>query len=212
MATTDRKRVETPVVALCSVVVVNLVGFVFEFSLGTSIGAVSLVSDSIDFLEDASLNLLVLFAIGWGALWRRRVGIFLAGLMLVPALAALWLISVRIDQMLGTGVLAPPGSVDVPDASMIIVGGLVAALFNIIAVMILLRVRQSGSSLLKAAYLSARNDVLSNGAIVLAGLATFLTLSVWPDVIAGVLILAINAGAAVEVYQAAQSEHKQDTV
>jgi Co/Zn/Cd efflux system component len=33
----------------------------------------------------------------------------------------------------------------------------------------------------RAAFLSARNDVLANVAIVAAGLATAATLSVWPD-------------------------------
>ena len=64
----------------------------------------------------------------------------------------------------------------------------------------------SGGSLSRAAYLSARNDVLANVAIVLAGFATAATASAVPDLLVGLGIAAINAGAAREVYEAARHE------
>jgi Co/Zn/Cd efflux system component len=57
---------------------------------------------------------------------------------------------------------------------------------------------------MKAAFLSARNDVLANAAIVIAGGLTFVTLSAWPDLIVGMGILVLNAGAAYEVWQEVQ--------
>ena len=50
----------------------------------------SLLADSIDFLEDAAVNLLIVAAIGWSLRRRARVGMLLALLMLVPAAAFLW--------------------------------------------------------------------------------------------------------------------------
>jgi hypothetical protein len=47
-------------------------------------------------------------------------------------------------------------------------------------------------SLTKAAFLSARNDVLANVAIVAAGLVTAYTFSIWPDLIVGLGIAVIN--------------------
>ena len=72
--------------------------------------------------------------------------------------------------------------------------------------LILVRVRHHGGSLGLAAFLSARNDVLANAAIILTGLVTGYTLSVWPDLLVGLGIGVINAGAAGEVYRAAGKE------
>src|SRR3546814_15456467 len=54
------------------------------------IGSVSLFADSVDFLEDASVNLLILVALGWTMRRRARLGMALAGILLVPGLATLW--------------------------------------------------------------------------------------------------------------------------
>jgi Co/Zn/Cd efflux system component len=69
-----------------------------------------------------------------------------------------------------------------------------------------MRYRHHGGSLSLAAFLSARNDVLANVAIILAGLITAYTLSIWPDMVVGLGIAAINADAALKVYKAAQKE------
>src|SRR3546814_13979343 len=54
------------------------------------IGSVSLFADSVDFLEDASVNLLILLALGWTVRSRARLGMALAGILLVTGLATLW--------------------------------------------------------------------------------------------------------------------------
>src|SRR5689334_11878496 len=76
--------------AVCFVAAANLAYFGVEFAVALHIGSVSLFADSIDFLEDASVNLLILLALRWSARSRARVGMVLAGLLLVPALATLW--------------------------------------------------------------------------------------------------------------------------
>ncbi|WP_231873557.1 hypothetical protein [Acetobacter tropicalis] len=64
-------------------------------------------------------------------------------------------------------------------------------------------------SLTRAAFLSARNDVLANIAIIVAGLVTaFLWHAAWPDLLVGLGIAAMNADAAREVWQAARNEHR----
>src|SRR5947208_11910855 len=67
----------------------NLSYFGIEFAVAFAIGSVSLFADSVDFLEDASVNFLILRALGWGAARRARVGMLLAGVLLVPGLATL---------------------------------------------------------------------------------------------------------------------------
>ncbi|MFL5267787.1 MAG: hypothetical protein ACJ8AH_14520 [Stellaceae bacterium] len=49
------------------VALLNLGYFGVEFVVAVTIGSVSLFADSIDFLEDASINLLIAIALGWTA-------------------------------------------------------------------------------------------------------------------------------------------------
>jgi Co/Zn/Cd efflux system component len=73
----------------------------------------------------------------------------------------------------------------------------------------LARYRRQGGSLTRAAFLSARNDVLANIAIIGVGIATaHVWSSAWPDLILGLGIAAMNADAAREVWQAAREEHR----
>lgn len=71
---------------------------------------------------------------------------------------------------------------------------------------LLARHRHAGGSLMKAAFLSARNDVLANVAFILAGIAMLWTASPLPDLLVGLGIAAINADAAREVCGAARRE------
>ena len=57
------------------VALANLAYFGIEFTVGLAIGSVSLFADSIDFLEDASVNLLIAFGLGWSAQRRARQGV-----------------------------------------------------------------------------------------------------------------------------------------
>jgi Co/Zn/Cd efflux system component len=68
----------------------NLSYFGIEFAVGLAIGSVSLFADSVDFLEDASINLMIAIGLGWSQRQRARLGMLLATILLVPALAGLW--------------------------------------------------------------------------------------------------------------------------
>src|SRR4029453_11624808 len=74
----------------------NLGYFFIEFSIALTIASVALFADSIDFLEDASVNFLILVALGWSAIARARVGMVLACLLLIPALATLWMVATKL--------------------------------------------------------------------------------------------------------------------
>jgi Co/Zn/Cd efflux system component len=49
------------------VAILNAAYFGIEFAVALRIGSVSLFADSIDFLEDAAVNFLILFALAWSA-------------------------------------------------------------------------------------------------------------------------------------------------
>lgn len=178
------------------VALLNLAYFGVEFSVALAIGSVSLFADSIDFLEDASVNGLILLALGWSQRARARVGMGLAGILLVPALALLWALWSKLQ--------APVPPAPLPLSAT----GVGALAINLFCAWRLARYRHHGGSITRAAFLSARNDAFANVAIVLAGAVTALTLSVWPDVLVGLGIAAVNADAAREVWQAARREHR----
>jgi len=180
------------------VAALNLAYFGVENIAAAMISSVALFADSIDFLEDASINLLVLMALGWTAARRRAVGILLAVIILVPGIAAVW----TAWQKLGSPV--------VPDPVTLTLVGIGALAVNLTCAMLLARVKGAGGSLSRAAFLSARNDVAANVAIIGAGFATAITVSPWPDLIVGVGIAVLNAGAAWEVYEAAENESDND--
>ena len=75
-----------------TVAALNLVYFGVEFAVALSIASVSLFADSIDFLEDAAVNSLIALALSWTLQARARIGAVLAGLLLVPGLATLWMV------------------------------------------------------------------------------------------------------------------------
>lgn len=178
------------------VALLNLAYFGIEFVVARAIGSVSLFADSVDFLEDASVNFLILVALGWSARRRAKVGMLLAGILLIPGLATLW---TAWDKF-----MAPSP----PEALALSLTGLGALAINLTCAMMLTRFRRHSGSLTKAAFLSARNDALANIAIIAAGLLTAYTLSAWPDLIVGLAIAAMNADAAREVWEAAREEHK----
>src|SRR5947209_2869468 len=62
-----------------------------EFAVALAIGSVSLFADSIDFLEDAAVNGLILLALGWSAQRRALVGMAMAAILLVPGAATAWM-------------------------------------------------------------------------------------------------------------------------
>src|SRR3979411_2468324 len=76
--------------AVFVVALLNLACFGVEVAVALAIGSVSLFADSVDFLEDASINLLIFVALTWSAPRRALLGMALAGILLVPGFATLW--------------------------------------------------------------------------------------------------------------------------
>ncbi len=180
-----------------AVALLNLAYGVVEFAIALRIGSVSLFADSIDFFEDTSVNLLIFFALAWSLKMRARIGMALAGILLVPALATI-LTAIHKLQ-----------SPTPPDPFALGLTGLGALSVNLFCASLLARYRAHGGSLTRAAFLSARNDAIANVAIIAVGLVTaYLWQSAWPDLIVGIGIACMNADAAREVWHAALGEHR----
>ena len=179
---------------LIIVALLNLAYFLIEFSAAVKINSVSLFADSIDFLEDTFVNLLIFFSYLITSTLRPKISKILVIIILLPGLTALWAAWEQIMRP------------SMPEAFELTLVGLGALLINFTCTIILMRFRKNDESLTKAAFLSARNDVLSNLTIITAGLTIMIYPSIWPDLIAGIIVFSINFDAAYKVYKIANTE------
>jgi Co/Zn/Cd efflux system component len=180
--------------AVLIVAVANVSYFFVEFGVAIAIQSVSLFADSIDFLEDTAVNVLIFLGLGWSVAARARLGVILALVLLLPGVATLWSAwnAWRADSL--------------PEPWALSLTGAGALLVNLMCAFILAGVRHHRGSLTRAAFLSARNDAIANVGIIGAGAMTAITLSRWPDLLVGLAIFVINLDAAREILEAARGE------
>jgi Co/Zn/Cd efflux system component len=182
------------------VALANLAYFGVEFTVALRIGSASLLADSADFFEDASVNLLIFVAMAWTAKNRARAGMAMSVILLAPAIAFLWTAWRKFEVPVA------------PEPFALGLTGLGALVVNLLCAFLLAAYRNASGSLSKAAFLSARNDAIANVAIIAASVATFLVWqSPWPDLIVGFGIAWMNLDAAKEVWEAARKEHQAVT-
>lgn len=182
--------------AVAIVAGLNFAYFWVEAAVALAIGSVSLFADSVDFLEDTAINLLILLAFSWSLRARAMVGKLMALVLLVPAGAAAWQAWQKLSG----------DSPEAPAVLPLVLAALGAIVVNGISAWLLARFRAHGGSLSRAAYLSARNDVLVNLAIIAMGLLTLVTRSAWPDIVLGLGIILIAGYSAWEVWEVSEEE------
>lgn len=183
-----------PVVA--RVAALNLGYFGVEIAVALTIGSVALIADSLDFLEDAAINLLIFAGLGWSARNRARLGTAMAGILLLPALAGAYAAYEKLSNFAA------------PAALPLTLAGIGALAVNLTCALMLARHRHGSGSLTQAAYLSARNDAFANLAIIAAGLVTAVYPSPWPDLVVAGGIAILNADSAADILRAAAAERR----
>lgn len=180
--------------AVAIVAILNFSYFFVEFTVALAAGSISLLADSVDFLEDTAINLLIFIALGWPLAKRAATGKAMALVILGPATVAGWQAFQRFSD---------PSA---PDVMPIVLASIGAIAINGTSAWLLARVRHHGGSLSRAAFLSARNDVLVNMAIIVMALITAWTASGWPDLILGSFIILLALHAAYEVWEVSEEE------
>jgi Co/Zn/Cd efflux system component len=183
--------------AIKFVAIANLLYFFIEFYFALKGDSVSLFADSIDFLEDASVNFLIVVALSWSIQKRARLGFVLAMLLLLPGVAALFTAVHKIYAPI------------IPDPEILSFVGGGAFIVNGICALRLMKYKNHQGSLVKAAFWSARNDLYANIAIMVSGVVTAYMGSYWPDILVGIGIGVLNIGAANDVLRAAKKERAQ---
>ena len=172
----------------------NFAYFFVEFAVALAAGSVALLADSVDFLEDTAVNLLIFVALGWPMVHRAVMGKVMSVLILGPAALAGWEAFERFSH---------PSA---PQVLPLVLASIGAIAINGTSAWLLASVRHHGGSLSRAAFLSARNDVLVNLSIIAMAVVTLWTSSGWPDLILGCFIIGLALFAAHEVWEASEEE------
>lgn len=172
----------------------NFAYFFLEFTVALFAGSVALLADSVDFLEDTAVNLLIYLALHWPLVRRAVMGKAMAAVILVPAALAAWEAVERFGDPVAPQVLP------------LVLVSVGAIGVNGTSAWLLARVRDHGGSLSRAAFLSARNDVLVNVAVIAMGVVTLWTRSGWPDLVLGSVIILLAVHAAHEVWELSEEE------
>ena len=182
--------------AIFCVIFLNLSYFMIEFYSAYRIGSASLFADSIDFLEDTAINALILFSVSWSLKNRLKLSMILALLILIPGLTALWTVG---QQFINKSY---------PDSFDLSLVGFGALIINLFCIKILLRFQNNQESLYRIAFLSAKTDILSNLAIITAGIFLYFFPSIWPDILVALCIVIINFDASFKIYKSVQKQQK----
>lgn len=179
--------------ALIAVIAINAVMFFVEMSAGFAAQSQALKADALDFAMDALTYSISLAVIGMAASVRAKAALFKS--------ASLGLMAIII---LG-GVAWKVISGDPPSGQIMSGIGLLALAANVLSVLILMRWRD-GDANVRSVWLCSRNDAIGNVGVVVAGVLTYFTLSIWPDVIMAALLATLFLRSAWAIFKQARAE------
>ena len=182
--------------AVFLVAVLNLIFFFIEFIVALNIRSVSLLGDSIDFIEDTSINFLIFFAISLSLEKKAKISILLSIIMLLPGFVAIWAIWKQIILR------QPPAPIELS------IVGFGALVVNCLCTYILMKFRNYSGSLTKATFLLLEMMPLQILLLLFFGIITIFYPSIWPDIVVGLFIAYIRTESAIEIYIKARKELK----
>jgi Co/Zn/Cd efflux system component len=175
---------------LQAVLGINLVMFAVELASGLVAHSTALLADSVDMLGDAIVYGFSLYVIGRAPAWQGRVALLKGGIMAAFGVGVL----AEIVSKLLRGVT--------PEVTIMWSVALAALAANASVLALLWRHRADDLNM-RSVWVCSRNDVLANGAVLLAALGVSLSGSAWPDIAVGIGIAALFAQSAVSIVRQA---------
>lgn len=175
------------------VLVINAGMFTLELAAGMIAGSAALQADALDFLADAAHYAISLAVIGAGLRWRAGAAWVKGASM---GLFGLW--------VLGT-ILWHIAKGSVPDAPTMGVIGILALVMNLICLHLLTAFR-AGDANMRSVWICSRNDVIANGAVLLAAAGVFGTGHGWPDLTVAGLMATLALHGAWQIMRDARRE------
>ena len=190
LGSTDKRKTLWLVLALN---VAIAAGFFVTAYLGDSN---ALLANGVDNSSDALVYALSLLALTRSARWKRGFARF-SGVMLL--IFAAGVMADAVQRYLN-------GST--PGGALMIGMAIVAAVVNLWCLRLLNKLKNKDVNL-RAATTFSFNDFVSNGGIVLAGIAVMLTGANWPDLIVGIAVACIAVYGGIEILRDAHKDTHQ---
>jgi cation diffusion facilitator family transporter len=162
----DQRRV------LITVLVINAVMFVLEFSAGVVAGSTALMADATDMLGDALVYSVSIYAIARSDRWKAGAAMF----------KGIFILALGVGIVLN--VIAKVQSGIPPSSTLMLAFGGLALLANVACLRLLWRFRSHDVNM-GSTFECSRNDVISNVGVLVAGGAVALLDSPWPDILIG---------------------------
>jgi Co/Zn/Cd efflux system component len=176
----DQRRV------LKTVLAINAVMFVAEFSAGAVAGSTALMADSVDMLGDALVYGLSIFALSRSDRWKGGAALAKGLFILAFGIGIMFDIAAKLKS----GVA--------PSSTIMLVFGALALVANLICLRLLWRFRAQDVNM-ASTFECSRNDVIANTGVLVAAGAVAATESPWPDIIVGGIIAALFLKSALHV-------------
>ena len=184
---------------LIAVLLINLLLFAGEFSVGAWIRSSGLQADSLDSLGDASVYAISLIVLGHSLRWRAGAAMVKGG---IQAVFGVFVLIEVVRRLIG----------DVsPTAPIMAAAAAVALVANVGCFLLLNRYRDRDINL-RSAWLCSRNDVISNIGVILAAGAVALVGNGVPDAIIGALIATLFLRTSFTVLREAWSDWQRPVV
>lgn len=193
-ATEARNRRERTL--LWTVLLLNAVMFVVEFTAGWLARSSGLMADSLDMLADVLVYSVSLYAVGKGLAQKAKAALLNGSLQMALGISVFLHIGWRIWE----------GSTPQTD-----IMGWIAALalvVNMTCFGLLYRFR-SGDVNMRASWLCSRNDMLANVGVLLAAWLVQVWSSAWPDYVIAALIAGVVVHSSYGVLQQARVSLQQ---
>jgi len=171
---------------LATVLAVNVAMFCVEFGAGLLSGSTALLADSLDMLGDSLVYGFSLFVLHRSLAWRARAALAKGLIMAVFGLGVLMAAALRLRA--GVPPLVP---------AMAAIATL--ALFANAFCFSLLWQHRADDINLRSTWLCSRNDLIANGAVLVAAVLVAWSGSLWPDLIvgAGIAVLFLRTASSV---------------
>jgi len=167
---------------------INVGMFLVEFVAGLMAASTVLLADSLDMLGDALAYGISLFVVSRHDGWKAVSALIKGGIM---ALFGLFVLGQAAFKLLHPMT---------PHFETIGLIGVLALTANAACLWLLWRHRAEDVNM-RSVWLCSRNDIVANGAVLIAALGVWLSSSQWPDLLAGLGIAALFLRSAFHVFK-----------
>lgn len=157
----------------------------------------ALIANGLDNASDAAVYALSLLALSRSAMWKRGAARASGIMLLIFAIGVL--VEAGRRYLFGSE----------PVGTTMIIMAVVAAIVNLVCLLLLKRLKDKDVNL-RAATTFSLNDFMSNGGILVGGALVLWTGQNWPDLIVAIGVAGVALFGAVEILRDAQDESSRD--